>query len=108
MIDFQTLLANAYKAAQHTFDIATFLAESAIGFGVKPAYFVRDPKLGLQFGEGATCDTQKIQGILIAASVVALGDIRRHGERSPAHLITESIMRAQRRRRAGSVDVSRQ
>ena len=88
LVDFQTLLANAYKAAQHAFDFAPFLAETMIGFGIKPAHVVRDPKLSLQFGEGATCDAQEIQGILIAAPVVTLGDIRRHGERSSAHLIT--------------------
>jgi hypothetical protein len=108
LVHFQTLLAYAYKAAQHAFDFAPFLAETMIGFGIKPAHVVRDPKLSLQFGEGATCDAEKVKGIFVAAPVVALGDIRGHGERSPAHLITESIMRAQRRRRAGSVDVSRQ
>ena len=108
MVDFQTLLANAYKAAQHAFDFATFRAQTAIGFGIKPAYVVRDPKLGLEFGEGATCDAQEIQGILVAAAVIALGDIRRYGERSSAHLITYGIMRSKLRRRAGSIDVGRQ
>lgn len=88
LVDFQALLTYTYKASQHTFDFSTFLAKTAIGFGIKPAYVVRDPKLSLQFGEGATGDAQKIEGILIAAPVVALGDIRRHGERSSAHLIT--------------------
>ena len=47
MVCFKALLAYAYEAAKHAFDFASFLAETVIGFGVKPAHVVRDPKLSL-------------------------------------------------------------
>jgi hypothetical protein len=43
LVDFKTLLAYTYKASQHAFDFATFLAETAIGFGIKPAHIMGDP-----------------------------------------------------------------
>jgi len=88
MAGFQALLANADKAAQHAFDFPALLAKSEIRVGVQPADIMGNPQLGLQFSQGAACDAQKIQSILITAAVIALGDIRRNRERSSAHLIT--------------------
>jgi len=44
-------LAGSDEAAEHPFDLAAFLAEMAISFGVKPSHIMGDPKLGLEFGE---------------------------------------------------------